>query len=101
MIVNKNQLGRHLLERLVDEKNVDMLIAMRFFIIHASMHQFQTDLLRETLTPYILVLSTSLNVQNRKDRKFSFAFCSCRGQNAHAPSVIRIHQSAWAPSAHR
>ena len=31
MIVNKNQLGRHLLERLVDEKNVDMLIAMRFF----------------------------------------------------------------------
>ena len=35
MIVNKNQLGRHLLERLVDEKNVDMLIAMRFFIIHA------------------------------------------------------------------
>ena len=38
------------------------------------MHQFQTDLLREILTPYILVLSTSLNVQNRKDRKFSFAF---------------------------
>ena len=31
MIVNKNQLGRHLLETLVDEKNVDMLIAMRFF----------------------------------------------------------------------
>ena len=31
MIVNKNQLGRHLLERLVDEKNVDMQIAMRFF----------------------------------------------------------------------
>ena len=31
MIVNKNQLGRHLWERLVDEKNVDMQIAMRFF----------------------------------------------------------------------
>lgn len=31
MIVNKNQLGRHLLERLVDEKNVDMQVAMRFF----------------------------------------------------------------------
>ena len=31
MIVNKNQLGRQLLERLVDEKNVDMQVAMRFF----------------------------------------------------------------------
>ena len=31
MIVNKNQLGRHLLQRLVDETKVDMQVAMRFF----------------------------------------------------------------------
>ena len=31
MIMNKNQLGRVLLRKLVDETNVDMQVAMRFF----------------------------------------------------------------------
>lgn len=31
MIMNKNQLGRELLRKLVDETNVDMQVAMRFF----------------------------------------------------------------------
>ena len=31
MIKNKNQLGRLLLPRLVDETNIDMQVAMRFF----------------------------------------------------------------------
>ena len=31
MIKNKNQLGRELLPRLVDETNIDMQVAMRFY----------------------------------------------------------------------
>lgn len=46
MIVNKNQLGRTLLQRFVEDTKVDMQIAMRFFYnsdFYASLQEESVD----------------------------------------------------------
>ena len=72
-----------------------------FSIIQTSMHQFLKDLLEEILKHYILVLNTSLSAQNRKDRKFSFAFSHAAGGRPRSQCRPHTICSAWAPSALR